>query len=193
MRKTTMLLAAALAVSGCAAGDKAEMTMFTPEQAGQWRFMARAGSYGPYAVDDPAADRTRLAWLREDVINNRACPPDGAFRVERRQVVHEASRSAMRSSGRAGGCGFSMGRPRTSRAFSYRTSTHQSPMRLFSLAAASRIVFCTSGVMSLALRVQCPRAASADRSVSFGIDMLVSPDASGGDTAGQAGVSSFSR
>lgn len=86
-----LLAGVVLVLSGCAAGDKAEMTMFTPEQAGQWRFTARAGSYGPYAVDDPAAEQQRLAWLREDVINNQACPPNGAFQIDRRTVVHKAT------------------------------------------------------------------------------------------------------
>lgn len=90
MRTTTMLLAAALTLAGCAAGDKALLTTFTPEQGDQWRFTA-VSSDTSYPPDSRSAEQQRLAWLREDVINNRACPPNGAFRVERRTVVHKAT------------------------------------------------------------------------------------------------------
>lgn len=88
--RTIPFLAAALMLSACAAGDKAVMTSFTPEPDGTWRFTARAADL-QYPPDSAAAEQTRLAWLREDVLNNRTCPPNGAFRVERRTVVHKAT------------------------------------------------------------------------------------------------------
>ena len=85
-----LLTGSLLALGGCAAGDKAVMTSFAPETSGTWRFTARAADL-QYPPDSASAEETRLDWLREDVINNRACPPNGAFKVERRTVIHKAT------------------------------------------------------------------------------------------------------
>lgn len=93
MKPRTMFLAglaagAVLGLSGCESpGDKADLSTFTPAGAGTWRYEADAGSSGPYAVASEAGEASRLRWLKEDVIANRACPPNGAYRVVSRTPV----------------------------------------------------------------------------------------------------------
>jgi len=74
----------------CAAGDKALLTAFTPEDPGEWRFTA-VSSDTSCPPDSESAEQLRLQWLQEDVIANQACPPNGVYKVDRRTVVHIAT------------------------------------------------------------------------------------------------------
>ena len=87
MRRTLLVAALGLSLSGCESpGDKADLSTFTPAGAGAWRYEARAADL-QYPLDDPASEAARLRWLQEDVIANRACPPNGAYRVVSRTPV----------------------------------------------------------------------------------------------------------
>ena len=89
MTAPIVALAVLVSLAACAAADKAELTQFTPEVHG-WR-MTAVSTGTSYPPESPSAEATQLSWLQEDVIQNRACPPNNAYRVTRRTVVREGT------------------------------------------------------------------------------------------------------
>jgi hypothetical protein len=77
-------------LGGCAAADQALISEFVPTDPGTWRFEATATDTS-YPLDSASAEATRLDWLRSDVINNHACPPNGDYVIEERRPVHVAT------------------------------------------------------------------------------------------------------
>jgi hypothetical protein len=85
---TRLALVLPVLLAACAQADKPALSDFTPEADGRWRFIAQSTGTS-YPPDSASAEQTRLLWLQEDVIANRACPPNGAYRVTRRTVLQE--------------------------------------------------------------------------------------------------------
>jgi len=78
------MLVLLLAVAGCAAIDRPEMSSFEPFADGRFVFRARADSLA-YRLDSPDGEAERMRWLSAYLGENSLCA--AGFSIEERKVV----------------------------------------------------------------------------------------------------------
>lgn len=85
-----LAVVAMLALSACSTIDRYGASELTPgAEPGVWTYRAYARLDAP--EDDPAAERTRLEWLHQWMVDANACPAGKGYEIEGRHAVPQST------------------------------------------------------------------------------------------------------